>query len=55
MNKKTQHGRTDSYRVATVATVHDDNITADGFYKVLNQLHNQFKDETMILFHLLGV
>lgn len=26
--------RSDSYRVATVTTVPDDNITADGFYKV---------------------
>lgn len=29
-----KHGRTDSYRVATVTTVPDDNLTADGFYKV---------------------
>lgn len=35
-NLKKKHGRTDSYRVATVTTVPDDNITADGFYKVFS-------------------
>lgn len=29
-----QYGRTDSYRVATVASVRDDNKTADGKDKV---------------------
>lgn len=30
-----QHGRSDSYRVATFPNVRDDNKTADGMYKVL--------------------
>ncbi|KAJ9582087.1 hypothetical protein L9F63_003543, partial [Diploptera punctata] len=25
-----EHGRSDSYRVATISTMHDDNKTADG-------------------------
>lgn len=29
-----QHGRSDSYRVATLPKIRDDNKTADGMYKV---------------------
>lgn len=30
-----QHGRSDSYRVATLPNIRDDNKTADGMFKVL--------------------
>jgi hypothetical protein len=33
-HKYTQTGRSDSYRVATVPSVEDDNLTADGQYRV---------------------
>jgi hypothetical protein len=32
-----QHGRSDSYRVATLPNIRDDNKTADGMYKVLRR------------------
>lgn len=32
-----QHGRSDSYRVATLPNIRDDNKTADGMYKVYSQ------------------
>lgn len=33
-----QHGRSDSYRVATLPNIRDDNKTADGMYKVYSEM-----------------
>lgn len=33
-----QHGRSDSYRVATLPNIRDDNKTADGMYKVYSEV-----------------
>lgn len=47
-----QHGRSDSYRVATLPNIRDDNKTADGMYKVYSEMDLCFHTNSIWLTYL---
>ena len=51
-----QHGRSDSYRVATIPSIPDDNKTADGKAKVvtLEKKKRYNKNESVLIRYILG-